>query len=85
MSSIFVETISKAISDYRQLLRRYLPHADRMMKLIELGLKQPNYKNDIMLYRTAQRIIQDIDANLDHASTSYYAYSGINSFGRYLK
>jgi len=85
MSSIFVETISKAISDYRQLLRRHLSQSERMTKLMELNLKQPDYSNQVALYRTAQRIIQDIETNLDRGPKSYYTYSGVGNFGRYLK
>ncbi|MCB1827052.1 MAG: hypothetical protein KDH94_01420 [Coxiellaceae bacterium] len=85
MTSIFVETVSKAISDYRQLLRRHLPQCERVTKLMELGLKQPDYENETALYRTAQRIVQDIEVNLDSGNKSYYTYSGVGNFGRYLK
>lgn len=85
MSSIFIETVSKAISDYRQLLRRHLVQSERMTKLMELSLKQPNYENEIALYRTAQRIVQDIEMNLDSGPKSYYTYSGVGNFGRHLK
>lgn len=85
MSSIFVETVSKAISDYRQLLRRHLSQSERMTKLMELNLKQPDYDSEIALYRTAQRIVQDIETNLDANSKNYYTYSGVGNFGRYLK
>lgn len=85
MSSIFIETVSKAISDYRQLLRRHLSQSERMTKLMELNLKQPDYKNEVALYRTAQRIVQDIEMNMDCDPKSYYTYSGVGNFGRYLK
>src|SRR5688572_20276177 len=85
MSSIFVETISKAISDYRQLLRRHLPQSDRMVKLMALNLKEPDYDDHIALYLTARQIVQDIEINLDSGPKNYYTYSGIDNFCRYLK
>lgn len=85
MSSIFIETVSKAISDYRQLLRRHLPQSDRMTKLMELNLKQPDYESEVALYRTGQRIVHDIETNLNAGPKSYYTYSGVGNFGRYLK
>ena len=85
MSSVFIETISKAISDYRQLLRRHLRQSERMSKLAELNLKNPDYEDEVSLYRTAQCIVHDIETNLDSGQKSYYTYSGVGNFGRYLK
>jgi len=85
MSNIFAETISKAISDYRQMLRRYLSQAERVSKLSELNLKSPDYNDEAGLYRLAQTIIQDIERNLDVKTKSYYSYSGVGNFCRYLK
>ena len=85
MSSIFLETISKAIRDYRKMLRRHLSQSERMTKLAELNLKHLDYENEVALYRTAQRIVQDIEINLDVQNKNYYTYSGAGNFGRYLK
>ncbi|MCH9644048.1 MAG: hypothetical protein K0U29_01895 [Gammaproteobacteria bacterium] len=84
--SIFAETVSKAISDYRYLLRRYLPQADRMHKLDELNLKDPSiYDNDASLYDVAWSIVKDIEANVKIPSQGYYSYSGIEHYCTYLK
>lgn len=86
MSSIFAKTIAKAISDYRYLLRRYLTQAKRMAKLSELNLKDSGlYENDVLLYKTAKRITQDIEKNMDIKESGYYSYSGIAHFCEYLK
>ena len=85
--SIFSETIKKAISDYRLLLRRYLAQADRMTKLQKLGLKSPAiYQTDISLYNVASKIIADIEENmLDDGNQGYYSYSGVAQFCEHLK
>lgn len=84
--TIFAKTMTKAIADYRFLLRRHLPQADRMIKLTVLKLRDENtYKNDITLYKVGQTIISDIEENSDNSPKSYYAYSGIQEFCNYLK
>lgn len=86
MSSIFSEAIARAISDYRYLLRRYLPQAKRMHKLAELKLNDSTiYENEPELYRVARQIIADIEKNMDLTETGYYSYSGIAHFCNYLK
>lgn len=84
--SIFSETMKKTISIYRQMLRKYLPQAERVNKLQQLNLKNPQlYENDIALYHTGQAIVHDIEKNLDQSSYGYYAYSGVGSFATHLK
>lgn len=76
----------KAISDYRLLLRRYLSQVDRMTKLQQLGLKNPNISNsDIALYNVGHAIIADIEENMSVPDQGYYSYSGIMQFCEYLK
>lgn len=84
--SIFSETVSKAISDYRYLLRKFLPQAERMHKLAELNLKNPEiYNNDMSLYQVAWSIVNDIQKNINIPDQGYYSYSGIEHYCRYLK
>lgn len=84
--SLFSETITLAIKDYRFLLRRYLTQVERVVKLQELNLKDPAiYQTDLSLYRVAEKIIQDIDKNMSVPNEGYYAYSGIEQFRMYLK
>lgn len=86
MSTIFAETIARAISEYRQMLRKYLPQAERVIRLNKLNLKDPSiYENDIALYRAAQSIIEDIENHVDIPEQGYYSYSGIAKFCEYLK
>ena len=84
--SIFSKTITKAINDYRYLLRRHLDQAARMTKLQVFDLKNAElYENDIALFQTAQAIVADIEKNMSTQSNGYYAYSGIDQFCEYLK
>lgn len=85
MSQIFVETIARAISDYRFLLRRHLGQAERRQKLAELNLKDPTiFDSPVKLYEVANQIVEDIRRNVE-TPQSYYAYSGIAEFGKYLQ
>lgn len=85
MSTLFSETIAKAISDYRFLLRRFLDQSERQAKLAELNLRDPSiYDSDLSLYEVAWNIVNDI-ARHAQKPTGYYAYSGVSEFGRFLK
>ena len=86
MSQIFIETVARAIGDYRFLLRRHLKQSsERQDKLNKLNLKDPTlFDNAKRLYDTAWDIVRDIEANTDQPS-GYYAYSGIAEFGKFLK
>lgn len=84
--SIFKDTTVKAISNYRAMLRKYLPQAERVSKLSELNLKNPRlYENEIALYHTAHAIVADVERNLNSSTKGYYSYSGVGNFARYLK
>lgn len=84
--SIFAETMSKAIGDYRRILRRYLSPEQRINKLAELKLKDPGiYKSDILLYKTAHAIVDDIQNNIQVPDEGYYSYYGIIKFCQYLQ
>lgn len=84
--SIFTETIARAISDYRYLLRRNLPQSERVAKLQALELRDPElYEDEIRMYRTALMIVSDIEENMDTKEKNYYSYSGIGKFSRYLR
>jgi hypothetical protein len=84
--SIFSETMTKAISNYRLLLRRYLQQTERMMKLRELKLRDSDiYESDIALYQVGKSIIKDIQNNMSMGSNmGYYSYSGVAEFAKYL-
>lgn len=85
MSQIFVETIARAIGDYRFMLRRHLDQAERRKKLAELNLKDPSiFDSPLRLYEVANNIVRDIEANIN-LPTSYYAYSGMAEFAKFLK
>lgn len=85
--SIFSETMTKAIADYRFLLRRHLNQADRMTKLQQLHLRDLDiYESDLALYETGRAIIADIEQNMSVSThQGYYSYSGIRQFSDYLK
>ena len=88
--SLFAQTMTRAISDYRALLRRYLDQVARMTTLQRLRLRQAEtYQSDLTLYNTGWAIIEDIENNLLTEITAkennYYSYSGIAQFCTYLK
>ena len=86
MATIFAETIARAISEYRQMLRRYLSQSERVTKLAELNLKDTTiYQSEISLYNVAHAIIEDIESNMKVPDQGYYSYSGIMKFCEYLK
>jgi hypothetical protein len=87
--SIFSETMSKAISDYRFLLRRHLDQVKRMTKLQKLQLRSAEtYDSDLALYETGRAIVADIKDNMMEMTSKkrqYYSYSGIAQFCDYLE
>jgi len=85
MSQIFTETIARAISDYRSLLRRHLKQPERRKKLAELNLKDSTlFESAERLYVVAWSIVKDIETSVDQP-TGYYAYSGMAEFGKFLR
>lgn len=84
--SIFSETMTKAISDYRLLLRKHLHQVERMMKLQKLNLRNSDiYESDLTLYETGKAIVADIEMNMAMSTSGYYSYSGVQQFCLYLK
>ena len=84
--TIFSDTMKNSISIYRQMLRRYLQQAEHIIKLNQLNLKNPNlYENEVALYHTGYLIIADVKKNLGNANSTYYFYSGVRNFSKYLK
>ena len=85
--SIFSETMTKAIGDYRALLRRYLNQVERMTKLQKLRLRKSDiYQSDLKLYEVGLAIVEDIENSMTiPIGQSYYAYSGMQEFCNYLK
>ena len=84
--SIFAETMTKAIVEYRSLLRRYLKQSDRMAKLRKLKLRDlDSYETDLSLYEIGKAIIADMEENMVKKSNGYYSYSGIQQFCEHLK
>ncbi len=84
--SVFIETMKQSISIYRQMLRKHLPQAERISKLNQLHLKNPQlYENEIALYHTGYAIVTDIESNLYDNTAGYYSYSGVENFAQHLK
>ncbi|OGT41102.1 MAG: hypothetical protein A3F13_02935 [Gammaproteobacteria bacterium RIFCSPHIGHO2_12_FULL_40_19] len=84
--SIFSETMTKAISDYRLLLRKHLDQVERMIKLQKLKLRDSDiYESDLALYQTGKAIVADIEVNMAMSNPGYYSYSGVQQFCTYLR
>ena len=85
--SMFAETIAQAIADYRLYLRKSknVDQATRVAKLAKLNLKEVNiYSGDVILYKTASSILDDIRESIDIPEQGYYSYSGISKFYQFL-
>ena len=86
LDSMFVETLSRAISDYRQILKKYLTPAQRAVKIAELRLKDPTIFNDEpTLFLVVQDILRDIEKNIRVPNEGYYSYYGIIRFAKFLR
>lgn len=84
--SMFKQTMTKAITDYRQILRRYLSSHERTEKITQLRLKDSSiFKSETLLYHAGQAIIEDIEKNVQIPNEGYYSYHGITKFCQYLK
>ena len=81
MSSVFAETVVEYINDYRTVLRKSLPQAERMLRLKRLNLKSITvYSDDVELFNTSNQILEDIDVNGKIPDQGYYSYSGLQNF-----
>ena len=87
MSTLFIETVRKAVFSYRQLLQRHLDREQRRAKLEALGLRgEVNFDSDVVLLGLANAIVDDIEANMGSTKEGgCYAYSGVETFKDYLK
>ncbi len=86
LDSLFVETMSRAISDYRQILKKYLTPAQRAAKMAQLRLKDPTiYEDEPALYQVVRDILADIEKNIRVPNEGYYSYYGIVRFSKFLR
>jgi hypothetical protein len=86
LDSMFVETMSRAISDYRQILKKYLTPAERAAKMAELRLKDPTiFYDEPTLFQVVQDILSDIEKNIRVPNEGYYSYYGIIRFSKFLR
>lgn len=84
--SMFVETISRAISDYRQILKKYLTPEQRSAKIAELRLKDPTiFDDEPALFQVVHDILNDIEKNIRVPNEGYYSYYGIARFAKFLR
>ncbi len=86
LDSMFVETMSRAISDYRQILKKYLTPAQRASKIAELRLKDHTiFDDEPTLYQVVHDILRDIEKNIRVPNEGYYSYYGIVRFAKFLR
>ncbi|MBS0349613.1 MAG: hypothetical protein JSR33_00260 [Proteobacteria bacterium] len=86
LDSMFVETMSRAISDYRLILKKYLSPEQRVSKIAELRLKDPTiYDDESTLFQVVQNILSDIEKNIRVPNEGYYSYYGIVRFAKFLR
>ncbi len=86
LDSMFVETMSRAISDYRQILKKYLTPAERTAKIALLRLKDPTiFDSEPELFQVIQNVLADIEKNIRVPNEGYYSYYGIVRFAKFLR
>ena len=86
LDSMFVETMSRVISDYRQILKKYLTPAQRASKIAELRLKDPTiFSDEPTLFHVVHDILRDIEKNIRIPNEGYYSYYGIIRFAKFLR
>jgi hypothetical protein len=86
LDSMFVETMSRAISDYRQILKKYLTSEQRASKIAELRLKDHTiYDDEPTLFQVVHDILKDIEKNIKVPNEGYYSYYGIVRFAKFLR
>ena len=83
--STFSETILHAINEYRNLLRKTTPAAERRSKMHSLGLDgRFSELPDCELHNKAANIVSDLKKQLPNESEAQYTYSGRKQFIDYL-
>lgn len=82
----FSEKMTKLLCEYKNLLKKHLPHEQRIIKLSELGLKRKKmrFNSDIDLYQKTLSVMNDIGKWIESNSQSSW-YSGIEEFHHHLK
>lgn len=82
----FVETIAKAIHDYKKILKRKLPQQQYSAKLQDLSIKRLQLRNlsEPYLLLVARDILQELEDDYNNAVYPKL-YSGIIEFKNYLK
>lgn len=86
--SVFYLTITRAINDYKALLRRNLPAKICSDKLKNLGIKRKQLRlaNELELFHIAQKIITDLENAPVKDKKQYSAsYCGSHQFLQHLK
>lgn len=82
----FSEKMHQLVSEYRLYLRKTLTQPERIIRLTTLELKGVNaYSGDVKLYRTGQKILNDITNYFTISDNGYYSYSGIKEYHDHLK
>ena len=73
----FSEAMLDFVAKYRVILRQHLSQPKRVIRLRDLGLKDPNLRyNELKLYDIGYKIIEHI-REIDKVKSSYYSYSGL--------
>lgn len=81
----FADHMVAVVRKYRAILRKHLPQAERINRLHQLNLKNPQlYSNEFMLYEVGYKIIDHL-RELNSTKNGYYSYSGIGQFANHLE
>jgi hypothetical protein len=86
--SVFSEIITKALNDYKLILKKNLSSSKKAAKLAALGLKRQQLKqaNDVGLYKKAQQVLQDLEQSIEFPDDNTPSwYCGLHEFYKYLQ
>ena len=83
---IFSEEVMRLLHDYKRILKRYVSPDDREAKIQQLRLERKNIRsaNDVLLYRKAEQVIEDINSWISKSSDAPTAYYGLEEFCQHL-
>lgn len=84
--STFNKVITKLLTEYKSIVKKFLSPKVATAKIDALGLKRKElrYDDDVALFYKSQRVLEDMQVWLRSEVRSHW-YSGLDEFCQYLK
>lgn len=86
--SVFSEIITKALNDYKSILKKDLSPEQRAARLSALGLRRRELKQSstVVLYKKAKQVLKDIENTMASAGDEVPSwYCGLQAFYQHLQ